>query len=173
MKKADGKPVFFVDTGVYTRNRCFRMIWSTKYGKTTPLTLAHINRSAPYLFSHLGACAVLDAGFPPTIPLLYVICRCSPGNRCTMCDQHPPDSRGEEVEWLLASLVVPAFPCGHTPPCSMLEVADDANQLPLKFGYMPTAQGRSNIDEGERGANKHLMFVVCVCVCVVGLHRWQ
>ena len=36
----DGKPMFFADLGVYTRNRAFRLFSSSKYGKTAALRLA-------------------------------------------------------------------------------------------------------------------------------------
>lgn len=36
----DGQEVSFVDVGVYTRNRCFRLVGSSKFGKTARLLLA-------------------------------------------------------------------------------------------------------------------------------------
>ena len=36
----DGKPIFFADLGVYTRNRAFRLFSSSKYGKKAALTIA-------------------------------------------------------------------------------------------------------------------------------------
>ena len=56
VKDKDGNSKLFVDMGVYSRNRNFRILHATKYGKDTPLVLADDNISnyndATELFLH-------------------------------------------------------------------------------------------------------------------------
>ena len=40
-----GSPSSFIDTNVYSRNQCFRLFLSTKFGKSTPLKVARYDRS--------------------------------------------------------------------------------------------------------------------------------
>ena len=40
-----GSPSSFIDTNVYSRNQCFRLFLSTKFGKSTPLKVARYVRS--------------------------------------------------------------------------------------------------------------------------------
>jgi hypothetical protein len=42
-----GRHVLLVDTGVYTRNRAFRMLHSRKFGKPTALAAIHTQRFQP------------------------------------------------------------------------------------------------------------------------------
>eukprot|EP01036_Dinobryon_divergens_P026038 gene26042-34640_t len=44
VNKKDGKRTFFADLGVYTKNRAFRILGSCKYGKTTNLKVAAVDR---------------------------------------------------------------------------------------------------------------------------------
>ena len=59
MYKEDQKRVFFVDLGVYTKNRAFRLFGSSKFGKNTALTMTAYDRR---LYGGTGAGPVAGGG---------------------------------------------------------------------------------------------------------------